>query len=217
MFTTDRNLLILEPRLFHDVGWSAQTLINLPGAASINAAGTTLTVTGADLAALGIDTGAVVLVAGAALEVISRQSATQALVSRPRAHRDDPSIPAQPGSGLSLLVHTFRPQIGVVHAQLLRALGLERGESPGLDGSVTEAQVTNPHDLALVESLGVLHIVFAAAAALVTDNSLHWVKAQMYRQRFAEERHRARAMIDLDHDSRPDAIRHINTLHLTRA
>lgn len=216
MFSTNRDLLVLEPRLFHDVGWSAQTLLSSTSAASINAGGTTLTVTGADFASLAIDTGDVVLVAGTPLEVLSLQSATQLLVSRLRAHRHDPTIPASAGSGLSVTVQTFAPQIGLIHAQLLRTLGLERGAEPGPAHTPTEANITNPHELELVESLGALHLIYTSAAALASDNSIHWAKAQMYRQRFAEERQRAHAEIDLNNDARPDAIRRFNALQLTR-
>ncbi len=216
MFASDRDLLVLEPRLFHDVGWSAQTLVNSASAGSINAAGTTLTVTGVDFVALGVEAGFVALVAGSPFEVLARLSATQLSVSRPRAHPDDAPIPGVAGSGLAVLVQSFRPQVGIVHGQVLRALGLAQGDEPGDASRPTEAQVTNPQDLALVEALGALHLVFASAAALVSDNSLQWVKAQMYRQRFAEERARVAAEIDLNNDGAPDAVRRMSVLQMVR-
>lgn len=215
MFATDRDLLVLEPRLFFDIAWTAQKRIDATGG-SIDAAGTTLTLAGVDFAAQGVGPGSVVLAAGAPLEVIARVSPTQLSVSRLREGASASAVPATPGSALKIVVQTFAPQLALVHDQVLRMLGIEPG-APAAPGTPTEAAITNPRSLALLEALGALHLIFAAAAALVGPDSPHWIKAQMYRQRMATERQRARAELDLDADGLPDAARRPSVLLLSRA
>lgn len=215
MFAHDRDLLILEPRLFFDVAWSAQKLFEGSGA-SINSTGDTLTVTAGAFDALGVEAGFVVLVAKTPLEVIERLSPTSLRISRLRADMDAPLIPATPGSSLDVSIASFRPQIGIVHGQLLRALGIEPG-AQGAAGIPSEADITNPRALALAESLGALHLIFAAAAALVGPDSPLWVKANLYRERFAAERRRVAATIDTNADGAGDVVRRINALQFIRA
>jgi len=214
VFASDRDLLILEPRLFHDIAWSAQRLIDVTNA-SINAAGTMLTIPGVDLAALAVAEGFVALVAGTPLEVLERTSATTLTVSRLRAAPAESPIPAAPGSNLKATIATFRPQVSLVHDQLLRTIGIEPGE-PSAPGSPAETDITNPRSLILAESLGALHLVFAAAAALVGEDSPLWAKARMYRERFVLERRRLTVEIDLDSDGQPDAIRRPNAIQFAR-
>lgn len=215
MFATDRDLLALEPRLFHDIAWSAQKLVEAAGA-SINSAGDMLTLAGADFEALGVGAGFVVLAGLTPYEVIERLSATELRISRLRADVHHPLIPAAPGAGLGVLVSTFRPQIGIVHAQLLRALGIEPGAA-AVPGVPAEPDITNPRALALTEALGALHLVFASAAALVTFDSPLWTKARLYRERFAAERQRVAALVDLNADGEPDAARRPNVIQFLRA
>lgn len=210
MFTTDRDLLVLEPRLFLDVSWSAQMLVNAPTGGVISAGGDTLTLSGAGFDSLGIDTGFVAVAGGVPLEVIERIGATMLRISRLRAAVGDPIIPAGAASGLKVVIHTFRPQIALVHAQVLRALGIE-------PGSMHEAGITNSRAMNLAESLGALHMIFSSAAALVGADSPLWMKARMYAERFRAERGRIVAEIDLDGDGEADTIRRASIVHLVRA
>ncbi len=214
MFATDRDLLALEPRLFHDIAWSAQRLLDVTNA-SVNSAGTMLTIPAVDLAALGIAEGFVAVVAGVPLEVLERTSATTLTVSRLRAVHTEPPIPAAPGSNLKATISTFRPQISLVHDQMLRTIGIEPGE-PSAPGAPAETDITNPRALILAESLGALHLIFSAAAALVSEDSPLWAKARMYRERFTLERRRLTVEIDLDADGEPDAIRRPNAIQFAR-
>jgi hypothetical protein len=67
-----------------------------------------------------------------------------------------------------------------------------------------------------VEALGALHAIFASASALVEQNSPMWARAQMYRERFIEERRRVRVDIDLDGDGIADATRTISAMRFVR-
>lgn len=215
MFCTDRDLIVLEPRLFFDVSWTAQKRLDLPTGGAINSAGDTLTVTGADVAALGIEHGFIAVVAGTPVEVIERLNSTQLRISRLRASTNDALIPAVAGAGLKLTIHTFMPQARVVHEQLLRMIGIEPGEASA-PGRPAAPDITNPRAFALAEALGTLHLIFTSASAAVGGESLLWTKSQTYRERFAAERKRLVAEIDLDGDGEPDAVRRPSVVQFVR-
>lgn len=214
MFVTDRGLLVLEPSLFRDVVWVGQRLVSGVGAVS----GTTLAFTSQDvgLDAAGLTEGHVVTVAGAPYEVIERLSATSATISRLRASKGDAPLPPSPATGQPIAVVSFRPQIAMIHAQVLRMLGIEPGDGASGAGP-NESDIKNPEALERVEALGAIHLIFAAAAALSPPNSSLWARAEMYRQRFACERQRAAARIDLNGDGQPDATRRLNFIQFFRA
>jgi hypothetical protein len=109
-------------------------------------------------------------------------------------------------------VSTFAPQLALIHAQVVRMLGLAPSGSGG--GAPTEADVVNPDDLRLVEALGALHLVYAAASAAGAEGMAS--KAAMYRERFSAERQRVVARVDLDGDGAPDATRRMNVVALSR-
>lgn len=216
-FATDRDLLLFEPDLFRDVGWAGQRLVSATGAIS----GTTLTISAydVDLAAAGVTTGHVVVVDGAAYEVIERLSATTATISRLRASEADPTIPPSPVTGKPTAIHTFAPQMAMIEHQVLRMLGIEPTLTPEALGdptAVTAASIKNPEALSRAVCFGTLHLVFSAAAALSPPDSPNWVRADLYRNRFINERQRAAAMIDTDGDGIPDATRRLNVMQLIR-
>lgn len=219
-FAADRDLLVLEPNLFRDVQWTAQRLVSVTASVS----GTTLTAAGADFVAAGVTTGHVALVDGTPCEVISRTSATVLVVSRPRGGLDDAAIPPAAASNKALTIHTFGPQIAIVHGQVLRMLGIDPDEPAGevARGALTEAAVLNPRALRLVEALGALHLVFAGAAAIAGSavGGLEIgpaARARFYRERFDEARRLAAARIDTNGDGVADATRYLNLVQLTRA
>lgn len=216
MFATDRDLLVLEPRLFLDVSWTAQTLVNAATGGAINSAGDTLTLSGGNFINLGIDAGHVVVAGSTPLEITARIDATNLRISRAKARAADADIPAAAGSNLKVIIHTFRPQIAIIHDQVMRLLGIEPGaeSEPGLPA---ESDITNPDALRLAEALGALHLIYASAAALVGDTSPMWARARMYADRFRAERARLVAEIDLDADGKPDTIRRPNILQFVRS
>lgn len=221
MFASDRDLLVLDPNLFRDVGWVGQRLLRATGSVS----GSTLTISAYDVsfADAGVGPGHIITVDGVTYEVIERLSATQATVSRLRASAADPVLPPSPASGKDTWVVTFTPQVAAVHEQVIRLLGIEPQDPPDLagvtadPGGVTEASITNPGALARLEALGTLAIVWGAASALQGPRSPAGERAEWYRARFARERETVSVRLDLDGDGRPDATRHLGNAPMRRA
>ncbi len=218
-FATDRDLLALEPGLFREVAWASQRLVEATG---VSVAGSTLTAPGADFVGAGVGDGHVALVNGVAHEVTARLSATALTVSRLRDEPGSAPIAPAPVSGATLVVATFVPQIRIVHEQVMRALGIEPAGSPGAPAepgawAPTEQSIVNPRAVARAEAVGALHLILSGAAALVGEQSTLWVKAAAYRERFAVERRRTCALVDLDGDGVADAVRRVSVSRLARA
>lgn len=213
MFATDRDLLVLEPSLVRDIGWVGQRLAKGSG----DIAGMTLTMTSQDVGfdEAGVDAGGVVVAGGVVYEIVERLGAGTLTISRMRGSTDGPVLRPSPVNGVSVEVPTFGPQLAMVHGQVLRMLGIEPDGAADV-GAVTESSITDPGALVLLESLGALHLVFAAAAALASDNSPAAIKAGLYRERFAAERGRAAVRVDTDGDGVADATRRPSVVQLVR-
>lgn len=208
MFILDRDLLPLEPLLFRDVAWASQRPVS--GIADI--AGTTLTATLQDssFTSAGVEPGFVLVLEGAAYEVIAVHGHDEVEISQPRPTPESPALPPPPATGRPFQVITFRPQIAAAHAQLLTMLGLAEG-SPGAPA------ITNPGELRRPEALLALSMIYGAASVLSGKGSPLAQRAAHYRRLFARERHTWRALLDLDGDGLPDATRRLNILQLVRA
>ncbi len=216
MFAKDGDLLVREPRLFHDVAWSGQRVLERTGV-TYNASVGLLGAVGDGLVAAGVRVGSVVLIEGVAGVVTSELGDDVVLVSRAGSGSAEDLMPLDvEGSSVGVRVHTFAPQIGVVHEQLLRSLGLERGATQE-GGPIAEDRVTNSEELVEVEALGALHLVLASAAAMVGGASPEWAKAQLYGDRFRDARRRVSAEVDLDGDGVADAVRRMSIVQLVRA
>lgn len=209
MFAHDRDLLAIEPNVFNEVSWVGQRMMQ--GAGSIDDGLLTLSSFDRDLMVTGIDEGNVVLVNGVAYEVLERVSATEMAVSRVRGSVDAPVILPADVTGASVEVRTFVPQIGMMHALVLRLLGID-----GAEGTIGESAVTNGTALARVEAMGALHLVYAAAGSLSGPGSALWERAELYRRRFASERQTSAARIDTDGDGVADATRRMNVVWFVR-
>ncbi|MGP1273641.1 MAG: hypothetical protein ACTS22_09945 [Phycisphaerales bacterium] len=214
MFATDRDLLVYEPRLFLDIGWLGQRLVRVNGAVS----GGVAVAVGTDFASLGVGVGSVVSFGDGSYEVVQVLGVGQLALSRLRVSPSEAVIP--PGDAASTLLEatTFAPQMGVVHRQVLRMLGIEP-EDPR-EGALTETAVANPGALTRLECLGTLHLVFAAASASAVPGSIGGSglgqRALMYRERFAAERARVSVLIDADGDGEPESTRRPGVGHLVR-
>jgi hypothetical protein len=213
VFASDRDLLVYEPRLFLDVGWLGQRLVLASGSV-LSGVATSAT---AGFIAAGVSAGSVLSYAGVSYEVMTVPSATQAVLSRLRASGADAAIPVPDSAAINLEVVTFRPQVGVVHGQILRMLGIEP-EDPR-EGALGESAVVNPGAVTRLECLGALHLIFAAASAASPGGSAglgYGERAAMYRERFAAERGRVSVLIDTDGDGQPEAMRRPGVGHLVR-
>lgn len=207
MLASDRDLLVVEPNLFRDVGWLSQRVLRASGAIS----GTTLTISSADGAfdTARVGAGSIVTVDGIAYEVVERLSATQATLSRPRASAADPIVPPAAVTGKDTWVITFAPQIAAVHREVMARLGI--GE-----GGPAESAIVNPSALVRLEVLGTLAMVWGAASALSGPESPAAERAAWYRSRFARERESVSVRLDLDGDGVQDAARHSGSTRMVR-
>lgn len=210
LFTTDSDLLAYEPRVFVDVPIPGQQRVRVTDAAIT---GTTLTSASADFEAAGVEPGAVVLVGDAALEVLARVDANTLSVSQPRAADLDAAIAPQAGEALVATVRTFAPQAAVVHATLLRELGIDTDDA--LNALTADAIVTESV-MAALEALGTLAAVYALAVSVVGDSEAVRAKAAHYRQQFAMRKRGARVLIDTDGDGRADVVRQPGVTTLRR-
>jgi hypothetical protein len=212
MFADDVDLVRLEPGLFSQAAWSGQRWFT--GTASITSGLLSLTSAG-DLTSRGIGPGWVVLVAGVPYEVLAVVSATQLAISRVREPGAAPIVPLdQPSSAIEVI--SFRPQIGIVHRQVLRSLGIEP-DGPLVEGDLGASAVQNPDGLRLLVALGALHLIFRAAAALAPGGSPLTMRADFYAIRFSDERMRVVARLDTDGDGVADATRRPSVATLVRA
>lgn len=213
MFATDRDLLVHEPGLLGSVAWTGQRLVSGTG----DVAGTTLTMTSQDngLIAQGVGAGSVVSIGGAGHEVVSVASEASATISRLRAAEDGPLIAPAGVTGVGVEAWTFAPQIMDTHRRVVRMLGLALSGEAAEDG-LDETAVVNPRDLARLEALGALHLIYAGASAGQGEGSPASVRAAMYRERFDAERGRVVARLDTDGDGIADAARRPGMSHLVR-
>ena len=213
-FATDRDLLILEPNLVRDVGWAGQTLARGRGFVTDSR----LTIDAINLQARGVTTGMAALVGGLPREITGFVNSFTAEVSLIRDNAAAPVRPAFNFAPSPATITTFSPQIALAHAQLLRMFGLEPAGSPApaASGAMTEDRVTNARDLALLESLCALHLIYSAASAMLGPDSAPGRRADLYAQRSGTERFRAVAKLDLDGDTIPDTHRRASVMQLTR-
>jgi hypothetical protein len=211
MFANDRDLLLLEPNLFRDAAWIGQRLLSTTG----SLVGTLLTITSGDVQAQGISTGYVAMYDGTPCEVVSTTGSTKMTLSLLRPDTTGPLIPPASLGTKPVVVASFRPQLALAHAQVLRMLGIEPSDTPG-PGQITESSVTNPRTLWLATALSALHLIYSGAAALSPSGSPLTERAEMYRRLFAEERKLAVGRIDTNGDGVADATRHMNIIQLMR-
>jgi hypothetical protein len=210
MFASDRDLVAIEPNLFRDGGPAAQRLV--AGVCSIS--GTTLTLTSqdVDLEAAGVGAGYVALVDGTPYEVVARLSATTATISRLRVSVADAVLPPTPGTGKPVEVRTFRPQLALMHGQLLRMVGIDPSDPAA---ALTEDAILNPGALAEVEALGAVYLAYTFAAGWTAGEA--WPRGQIYLQRYEQARQLVVVQLDTDGDGLADATRRLNVMQLRRA
>lgn len=216
MFITDRDLAVLEPGLGRDVAWAGQTLARGTGTLS----GRTVMIPSMRAFDAGVRAGMLLVLGGATFEIISVDSDETVLVSSMRdSALDEARVPPGGVPPAPASIVTFGPQIQTVHRQILWMLGVSEyatADRPPGDPRVGRERITNPRDLALLEALGTLHLIYAGAEALLGADSVAAAKARVYRDRFNRERWRAAALIDTDGDGVPDATRRMNVSVLTR-
>lgn len=213
-FSTDRDLLVLEPHIFDDAPIAAQQRITAADAA---VAGTTLTSASSDFVAAQVEPGSVVLIGQIAHEVLMRIDATTLAVSLPRARLADAAIPGPQGASLELIARTFAPQAAVVHDMLLNLLGIDAQDGDAQDDArITEDDIVSLSVMARLEALATLERIYASAAAVAVDAEPMLRKAAEYRDRFNRSIRRATVLIDTNGDGRADRRWRLGDLRLVR-
>lgn len=216
MFTRDRDLLMLEPTLFRDIGFLAQRLIT--GAADI--AGTTLTLADHDVtfADAQIGAGHVVLIGShpeaAPCEVLERISPTVLTISRLRPSTSAEAIPPAPATGAPVEIWTFEPQIALAHDQVMRLIGIDPHDP---DSSPSPASIINIGDVRAIEALTALHLIYIAAAAPNPASAAQlFAKAEHYRRRATAARQQTQVLLDLTGNGQVESTRRFHIAHSTR-
>ncbi len=207
-FSTDRDLLALEPRIFNDVPFVVQQRLQVNDGVMSH---TTLSSVSADFAEARVEAGCVVLVNDVPHEVLARLDAHTLCVSLLRNTPADATIPSDSGFNMKIQARTFAPQANLVAATLLQLLGLD-------DADATEAQarIVSLSVMRKLETLGTLWHIYQAAANLVADEPALWQKATQARQRYQGALDTAAIILDLDGDGRGDVCRHLGVAPLTR-
>lgn len=209
MFAQDRDLLLLEPNLFAEVGWLGQRLLNTTG--SVNAG--TLTIDGVNFVDAGVAIGHIALIGGTPTEVVGFLSAAEAILSRPRVHPAAPIIAPPDASDASVVINTFAPQLVLAHQRILTDLGL-RPAGEGTPDQPDESAITSPRDLWLLEALWALEAIYLAAESPVRATpAAQSRRSDLYTRRAQSERTKAVARLDLNGDGCPD---HLLTPHTRR-
>jgi hypothetical protein len=215
MFALDSDLLVYEPRLFLDVVWVGQRIAAVSGSVTSSV----VVAPGALFTTIGVMPGHVINYKDSSYEIVQSLGPTQLGISVPRAAADDPIILAPDTATTTMNIYTFHHQLVQVHDQILRMLGIEPElEAQEGDALVTESSILNPTALRRLESFGALHLIFSAASAsgVGGDAASFADRAEMYRQRYAEERGRASVLIDTDGDGKPDATRRPSVMRFVR-
>lgn len=208
-FSTDRDLLLLEPNVFRDAPFVAQQRVSVNDGVLV---GTTLSSITADFASAQVEPGGVVLVNRVAHEVISRDDEDTLTVSLLRTRTTDAAIPSVDVEDAEVRVRTFGPQASLVHDCLLRLLGIDPEDPDGL----SEEAVLSLSVMARLEAIGTLERIYSGAAAIAGDNAMLQVKACEYARRFQIAAAQSTVLIDVDGDGHPDERRHLGLIRLTR-
>ncbi|MHA7814206.1 MAG: hypothetical protein ACX94C_12555 [Phycisphaerales bacterium] len=210
MFSQDRDLVVHEPGLMRDVGWSGQRRLYTLGSIS----GTQLTLSSGSFIDAGVEPGNVVVFDGVTLEIVSIESATQATVSLMRGDIAGAAVPPLEASNRSVVMYEFSAQRAIVHRQVLNMLGID-AEGEDTHG-VDEGMITNTGALRRLETLGTLHLIYAGASAPSRGADRFEQRAELYLQRYRRERESVVAMIDTDGDGIAEATRRPNAFVLGR-
>jgi len=210
-FSTDRDLLALEPTLFNDVAFPSQKRLEVTDGI---ASGSTLTSATANFITAQIEAGDVVLIANVPCEVIARVDANTLTVSKLRRSFAGDAIPPGNGSSLTVIHRTFEPQAKFVHDDLLRLLGID----PDGAGTITEDAIVSLSVMRDLEALKTVAHVYESAVALGAEenNEVFTAKAVQFRQRYRLACRQSVVHLDLNGDGESDAWRDMSLIELLR-
>jgi hypothetical protein len=200
---TDVDLLTIEPSIFLDATAAATKLMS--GSDGV-IAGTTLTSAASSFVAASIDAGHVAVVAGEALEIVQRTSATTLSVSRPRPATSTLSIAPNAGSSLAFTIWTFQRLIELAEQSILAALAIDADHPT--QPLQTDAILNHPAVERIVATAAIARVCAVAAAADPASETLKQ-RASDYVQELERLRQQLIVVLDLDGDGVADATRRI--------
>lgn len=209
----DRDIAVIDPRVFIDVAWLGQLATR--GTASVSGGVLSASAAEVDFQSANVRPGQVVVIGGAVLEVVEAIDFETLAVSPVRG-AGVPVGAGGPGPGVALSgsfsVPTFAAQLALVQRRLLGELGVraegEAAQGPW-DARPTAGAILNPQDLTTLVALRTLAMVWAQAGALggAAGMSLADARTRAYRQLADRERQRLAVRIDLDGDGAADVVR----------
>ncbi|MEM9083179.1 MAG: hypothetical protein AAGB34_06235 [Planctomycetota bacterium] len=205
MFARDIDLLRIEPMLFDLVRFHANVvlarqslIVDEDGVVSI-----------AGHQGLG-DQGFVLQSDNGLYEIAQEVSPAKYQLHRDPALTDGATLPILIADDfVAVKVATFRPQIAVVHTQLMRSVGLT--------SDIDESKVLNQTELVALESYAALHLIFAAASGVGEKADGFERRAAIHLERFQDERERVGFLVDTDGSGTGNAVRRVSNLQLGRA
>jgi hypothetical protein len=188
MDAVDRDLLVLESRVFRDVGFASQRRLEASGSIS----GTSLSVGGVNLVAAGISAGMVAVFGpagqGVSVEIVSVTNATSCVVSSLRSVRDGAAIaPVVAAGSQSVVIGTFGPQLQGARQEIERLANLGEGEQIVQDGSGR-----------LLQCVLALRAIYQIAAEGAPEGSWLGQKLAWYQQRVRTETMRCVLKVEVD-------------------
>lgn len=196
MFAADRDLLILEPMLFHDVRWPSQRVLR--GRCTVEQNSLALDSTDVAFEAAQVDAGSVITVGDTPLEVVRRLEAKKLVVSRVRP-MGAPPIPVA-GFIADCVVTTFAVQLDQAHRTMRRMAGL---------GASDVVTILNAEDARTANALGALMLIFIAASNGAGADHPYSQRAVMYQKRFEAECERLTLVLDTNNDGIADTSRRL--------
>jgi hypothetical protein len=213
-FCTDIDLLQWEPNICRDAAFASQTLIGGTG----NLAGTSFTIASGSFTTAHVAADQVIVLTGGtsgSYPIVSVDSATQLTISvlyDGLFPTGGSPVPTPPGTanGLTYAIRTFWPQRRIISELILTAAGLDAGDAASGD------KIMNPAALVRACSLGTLHLIYSALAAVAEDPTDLMVRVALYERLYRRALGAASVQLDLDGDGRADALRTLNVLELQR-
>ncbi len=214
-FCHDRDLLLLEPRLFDQGPFRAQR--RAAGSDGL-LSGTTFTSASADFLSTGLEAGMVLLLylgttgEPEGYEVLAVPDAHSLTLSVPRASADAPAQAPVLGAGPhSWAVLSFAPQIAAASADLAERLAT-MGETAGLE----PADFAASDQLRALAAVATASAIYRALADQAGPADPRWVKADHYDAQLAQRLPRLRLVQDADGDGRPERTRTLSHVTLRR-
>jgi len=205
-FSNDVDVLRYEPVLFGELHlpWQVQA----SGTDAV-LSGTTLTASGADFPAAGVEAGGVVYLRSAdgaldgAYEIVSVDSATQLTVSVLRADAADPAIAPPAGGEVSYRISTLAPQAVEAAFRLTEHFGIRPGNPTS---EIAVEDIVDTEGLRRTSVLAVVSQVYAMWG-LRTEGECLMQKSRLYQGLFEKARQRCHLSVDLGADGVADVSR----------